>query len=301
MKKLLMGALLIALCGILACDEEEVPGPQPQTPLKEATVEVLVANAWDPGWSPDGKKLVYVEAWRVVVRDLTTETPTAITPDYGSSEYCPRVPVWLAGDKIAFLRKDEDTKLYDIYVVPAAGGEIVKYEVDADADSGLAGSIDGRFVYFTNREDLLLYRYDLEYSEKARITNTHMANFGHFDAIVKPNTNKLLFEERAVPFNGNPHAEYINEVIALPGYAPTLVYQAGQPFLPGLTVSPDGAFAVFARKEGLYAADVSTSTERWLTRASNTWADKDRRPAYSPRGDLIAFTRAGDICTCEGL
>jgi len=300
MKRILAAFFTVALLGALACQEEET-SPQAQTPLKEATVKVLMTQAWDPGWSPAGDKLVYVEEWRVTVMDLATTTPTPITPDYGSAGYCPRSPVWLPGNKIAFLRKDEITGLFDIYLVPAGGGDIAKYDADAAADSGLARSVDGRYLYFTNREDLLIYRYDLEYAAKARITNTHMTGFGHFDAVVKPNTNRIYFEERKTPFNRDPHTEYIDEVIARPGYVPGLVYQASKPFLKGLTVSPDGAHVIFAREDGLYAADVNKSTEKWLTRAPNAWADKDCDPAYSPRGDRIAFTRAGDICTCEGL
>jgi hypothetical protein len=291
----------IALGGTLAfvsCSEEEETPPEPQ-PTKENTVELVFADAWDPACSPDDRKIVFVEAFHLVVYDLVTDAKTVITPDFNSMEYCPRKPVWLEGDVIAFIRKDETTFNCHIWTVPATGGTITKHDVEVDPDSSLGADETGQYVFFTVATDRLIYRVDLTDDSTVNVSREHLLGYAHYDGIKKPAENKVYFIEREIPFNSVPHGEYIYEVISTGGGYPRLVRDTDKPYLEGLTLSPDDKYLVCAHRDGLYAYEYRTGDETWLTRSSDVWTDKDRNPHYTFDGVNIVFERAECVYMCE--
>jgi len=215
----------------------------------------------------DGYKLVFVEAYHLATYDLVTYQKRTLTPDFGSYEFCPRVPVWLTGDVIAFIRKDEATDEYLIWTIPAGGGTITKYAVVVDADSSLGGDESGRYVYYTEDETRYIGRLDLLTGEARQITHEHFMGYGQYDAVAKPSSTNLYFIQRYVPFS--------------------------------YTVSGDGKYLVYPHRDGLFSLEVNTGAETWLTRAPETWADKDRRPCFSPDNRYIVFARSGNIYRCD--
>ncbi len=295
-----VGGLLAVL--FPACEEEQTPTEPQPTPDRESTVVQLVANAWDPYYSPDSRRVVFVEAYHLAVYDTVNRESTTITPDYGSLEFTPRAPVWLAGDTIAFIRKEDSANAkYKIWTVPAVGGQVTAYDVSADAESSLEGSADGRYVYYTAETELLLYRLDLTNGGTVKLTTQHIVGYGHFDATQKPGANTIYFVERKVPFTTQPHSEYINEVKASGGGIPRAILNTDKPFLDGLTVSPDDKYLVYGHRDGLFAYEHRSGNETWLTRAPDKWTDKDHDAVYAPDGFHIAFTRNNNIYVCDAL
>ncbi len=290
-----MAALAMAA---LACQDEGTPPPPEPQPEREDTVTVLVSDAWDPDYSPDGASLVYAEAYHLAVIDLHTMQRRNLTPNYARLENCPTAPAWLPGDVVAYVRKDETTHLHNIYTIPAGGGTITKYDAEPDPDGTLGNDATGRYVYYTDRTDQLLYRLDLQTGGRQRLTSQHMVGFAHFDPRLKPGGAQLYFEERAYPFDPNPHMEYINRVNVVGG-VPVMVFTADNPFLKGMDASPDGKYLVYPHRLGLFALEINTGAETWLTRSPDTWEAKDARPSWSPDNNHIAFTRDNDVCVCD--
>lgn len=282
-----------------ACQDEEEPAPPEEQPLKENTVQLLVSNAWDPYYAAEGNKIVFAEAYHLATFDLATRKKNNITPDFGSADWAPRKPAWLAGDVVAFVRKDETSSRYRVWTVPATGGDIKRYDVDVDANSSLAGDETGRYVYYTGFGDQLLYRMDLDSGETVKITPAHITGFAHHDPVQKPGADLVYYIERQVPFNPQPHTEYINEIQAGGGGMPQILLNTDKPFLEGLTVSPDDKYIIFPHRDGLFAYEYKRGVETWLTRARDKWIDKDRNPRYAPDGTHIVFTRASNLYICE--
>lgn len=287
-----------AACAFLACEEETTPPPG-EEPLREGTVVEVISDGWDPYYSPDGLEIVFVEAYRLAIYDLVTYQKRALTPDFGSYEHCPRVPVWLSTDVVAFIRKDEASGKYLIWTIPASGGAITKYDVAVDADSSLGADENGRYLYYTAETTYLIWELDLQTGQTRQITKEHLVGYGDFDAVRKPGGNTLYFVQRHVPFSSEPHVEYICEVPISGLNVPWDVLATDKPFLPGLTASPDDKYLVYPHRDGLFALEYRAGKETWLTRAPNTWADKDRRPCYSPNGEYIVFSRRGNIYRCD--
>ncbi|UCH78133.1 MAG: PD40 domain-containing protein [Candidatus Coatesbacteria bacterium] len=292
--------LPIVICWVLpACDEEQETPPPGPTPTKENTVQMLISNAWDPCYAPTGAKLVFVEAHHLAVYDTVTRQKTIITEEFGSAEYCPKQPVWLAGDTVAFVRKDETSFEHRIWTVPAGGGTVTRFDVDVDKDSSLGGDATGRYVYFTIKTDYFIRRLDLQTGETLNLTNSHLRGYGHADPVAKPGVERIYFIERMIPFNPQPHTEYLNETNASLAGTPKLLLNTDKPFLEGLTISPDGKYAVYPHRDGLWAYEILAGKETWLTRAPDKWAHKDRHPSYSADGTTVVFTRNNNLYTCE--
>lgn len=299
MKRWLGLLLLCALVAATACQQEDEPGPPEEQPLKENTVQPLISNAWDPCYGPGGGKVVFVEAYHLATFDLTTRQKENITPDFASADFSPRKPAWLKGDIVAFVRKEEGTGKYRLWTVPAAGGDINRYDVEVDANSSLGGDETGQYAYYTGYGDQLIYRLDLETGEKVRITSNHITGFAHYDAAKTPAANLIYYIERQVPLNPQPHTEYVNEISASGGGVPRILLNTDKPFLEGLTISPDDKYIIFAHRDGLFAYEHKAGIETWLTRAPDKWTDKDRNPSYSPDGTHLVFARSGNIYICE--
>jgi len=294
--------LFLLVCGMLvmaACQDEETPPPETDQPVREGTVETVISDAWDPYYSPDGEQVVFVEAYRLSVYNLATHQKRAITPDFGSNTACPRAPVWLAGDVVAFVRKDDSSSSYYIWTVPAAGGTPTRYDAEVDANCTLGGDPTGRFVFYTAHDTRLLWRLDLQSGGTLRMTSEHSPGHGLFDPVMKPGVNDLYFIEKAIPYDPAPHAEYVSEVHATGGGVPWVLLNTDKPFLEGLSISPDDKYLLFAHGQGLYALEYRTGAQTWLTRAPSTWLDKDRHPCYAPDGQHFVFTRNNNVCICD--
>ncbi len=287
------------ILAVLACSDETEPAPPEDQPEKENTVQLLLSNAWDPYYAPGGGQIVLVEAYHVAVYDLVTRRKKNITPDFGSAARAPRKPAWLEGDVVAFVRKDEGSSKYRLWTVPATGGAIKKYDADVDADSSLAGDESGKYVYYTGAGDQLIYRLDLESGETLKITYGHITGFALYNAVQKPGANFVYYVERQVPFNPQPHTEYISEKKAEGTGIPRIVINTDKPFLEGLTASPDDKYLIFPHRDGLFACEHRAGAETWLTRAPDKWTDKDRNPRYAPDGTHFVFARANNIYICE--
>jgi hypothetical protein len=171
--------------------------------------------------------------------------------------------------------------------------------VEVDADSSLAGDEGGKYVYYTGEADQLVYRLDLNTGEKVKITSTHITGFAHYDPVKTPGANLIYYIERQVPFNPQPHTEYVNEISARGGGAPRLLLNTDRPFLEGLTISPDDKYMIFPHGAGLFAYEHKAGIETWLTRAPEKWTDKDRNPRYAPDGTHFVFARFNNIYICE--
>jgi len=299
MKKIAIALAAAAAVVWFACGEEEGNGTAEPAPVKEDTVLKLVSDAWDPCYSPDGNRLVFAEAYHLAIYNILTFAKVQLTPDCGRLENCPRAPVWLANDTVAFIRKDETSGAYNVYTIPATGGTVTKYEATTDAESSLAGDASGRYLYYTAPTEQLLYRLDLTTGERVKITGEHIIGYAHYDALAQPGTAYIYFAERMYPFNPSPHTDYISRVAGGEGGIPTLVFQSLKAFLPGLTVSPDDKYLVYPVEAGLYALEINTGVETWLTRSPNTWAAKDSQPAYAPDGRHLAFTRNNSVYCCD--
>jgi hypothetical protein len=289
------------ILAVLACSDETEPAPPEDQPQKENTVQLLLSNAWDPYYAPGGEQIVFVEAYHVTVYDLVTRRKKNITPDFGSAARAPMKPVWLEGDVVAFVRKEDGGSKYRLWTVPAAGGDIKRYDADVDADSSLAGDESGQYVYYTGAGDQLIYRLDLESGEALKITYGHITGFALYDAIQKPGANFVYYVERQVPFNPQPHSEYIKEIKSDGVGIARIVLNTDKPFLEGLTVSADDKYFIFPHRDGLFAYEHKAGTETWLTRAPDKWTDKDRNPRYAPDGTHFVFARANNIYICEAL
>jgi Tol biopolymer transport system component len=108
-----------------------------------------------PSWSPDSKRLAYVEA-----KDLTLNVKV-IDPDGGNpgkitdNAYTNAFPVWSPdGRRIAFVSSREGTRTEmargDIYVMNADGSNAVNLSRHPDEDNYPAWSDDGSSIYFVS-------------------------------------------------------------------------------------------------------------------------------------------------------
>ncbi len=301
MKRWLGLFLLVAMIAATACQEDEEPGPPEELPVKENTVQLIVSNAWDPCYSPSGDKIVFVEAYHLATFNLATRKKENITPDFASADFSPRKPAWLKGDVVAFVRKEEGTGKYRLWTVAATGGDVGRYDVDVDANSSVAGEETGEYVYYTGDGDRLIYRLELESGEKTMITANHITGFAHYDPVKTPGASLIYYIERQVPFNTQPHSEYVNEISAEGGGVPRILLNTDKPFLEGFAISPDDKYMIFAHRDGLFAYEHKAGIETWLTRAPSKWTDKDRNPCYAPDGAHFVFARSGNIYICEAL
>jgi len=133
------------------------------------------------------------------------------------------------------------------------------------------------------------------------MTGEHMTGFAHFDPVLKPGSSNLYFEERAYPFDPDRHLEYIDDVATSGAGIPRLVFQTEKPFLAGLDVSPDGKYVVYPYKAGLFALEINTGEETWLTQSPDEWEAKDAQPSYAPDGQHITYTRHNNVYICDAL
>ena len=292
--------LLAVALAMPACDEEE-PSPPGDRPTKEGTVQLLISDAWDPCYAPDSAKVVFVEAYHLAVYDTVSRRKITITPDYGSAAAAPCKPTWLAGDVVAFVRRDETTFKYHVWTVPATGGDVTRFDVTTDPDSALDGDAAGRYVFYTAESEQLLYRLDLQSGRAIQVTKWHLTGYAHYNPVQDPAEEHVFFVEREFPFNPLPHPEYVYEVKSNGQAQPVTVLNTDKPFLEGLTISGDDKYMIFPHRDGLFAYEYKSGELTWLTRAPGKWTEKDRNPSYSPDDANIVFERSGNVYICDAM
>ena len=120
--------------------------------LASGTEKKLIQNAFNPDYSPDGKRLAFDASWvgprRIWVVDSQGHNPQQLTSD--SSEAVTHVrPRWSPdGEKMVF-QNIERTK-FDVRIVDLATGRSVWVTNDAVQDINPVWSPTGKYVYFSS-------------------------------------------------------------------------------------------------------------------------------------------------------
>ncbi|MBT9458604.1 MAG: PD40 domain-containing protein [Burkholderiaceae bacterium] len=141
-----------------------------------------------PSWSPDSRRLAYVEAkspaMNVQVVNADGTQPAKLT----DNAYTNAFPIWAPdGRRIAFVSSREGTRTEmargDIYVMNADGSSVVNLTRHPDEDNYPAWAADGSAIYFVSLRDgnAQLYAVPLNGDAPARLTR----NSGH-DVGVRP-------------------------------------------------------------------------------------------------------------------
>ncbi|MEO6066420.1 MAG: hypothetical protein ABJB33_00525 [Gemmatimonadota bacterium] len=122
-----------------------------------------VAQAW---WSPDGKKILFISdrsgSWDLWVVEVATGALTHLV-DWPSEE---RVATWSGDGTAIYFGSDRDSRLSDLWRIPATGGEATRVTTDgraggplltrngvADVYAGFFGSRAGEFTLERIRPD----------------------------------------------------------------------------------------------------------------------------------------------------
>jgi Tol biopolymer transport system component/serine/threonine protein kinase len=117
----------------------------------------LTTFGWNPGWSPDGKKLVFA-AEPISRTPFDRPTTSALwTVDVATgelhrlSEGDAVQPSWSPGGRrIAYWGLAEGGAQRDLYTIPAGGGEPRAVTRDAAVDWSPVWSPDGKYLYFSS-------------------------------------------------------------------------------------------------------------------------------------------------------
>jgi Tol biopolymer transport system component len=134
----------------------------------DATGLRVLARAGDhagfPGWSPDGKRLVYRASAKtdkgLRIIDLVTEQITKLT----SGPHTDNFPVWSPdGDRIAFVSDRDDD--YEIYSIRPDGTGLKRLTRSRGNEGHLAWSQDGKWIAFASArtgfvDEALLHPYN---------------------------------------------------------------------------------------------------------------------------------------------
>lgn len=161
-----------------------------------------VYNINDHGLSPDGKWLAISDQseadhhYRIYVLPIDGGTPRAIT---GPNSY------WHGwspdGKTISFvgLRNGD----YDVYTIPAVGGEETRLTTAKGVDDGPAYSPDGKYIYFSSERSgsTQIWRMNADGSDQQQITNDgFQSRFPH----VSPDGQWLEFLTYDANVKGHP-------------------------------------------------------------------------------------------------
>lgn len=165
----------------------------------------FMGSELDPVLSPDGGRLAF--SWSgvdsgnfdIYVKALGEEEPLRLTEHPGEDKN----PAWSPdGDRLAFVRSSQAGN--GLFVVPLLGGVERKL---VDCVSGdipdLVWSVDGRFLFFPDREVLGepsgIFRLDIETREKKRITRPPAHLSGDRDLTASPDGSRIVFARAVMP------------------------------------------------------------------------------------------------------
>jgi dipeptidyl aminopeptidase/acylaminoacyl peptidase len=290
-------ALLVALTG-LAVAEQPKGGKHP------LTIEDVwkVQRVGSPAMSPDGKWVaVEVTSYDMEENDSTSDIWLLSTDGQGPQRRLTAHkakdsgPVWSPdGKQVAFVSK-RDGDVAQVYLIPAAGGEAVKLTDMPMGPSGLKWAPDGKTLYCVARTwpdtpDDAAYqkRAKAEKDSKVKAFIIDDAMYRVWDQWIADGKRPVVFAIDAA--TGKHKNLFADTKLHLPIY---------QPSAEDYDVAPDGkelCFAADSVKEigtdfnsDLYVMPLDQAGAPRNITTDNPAADG--RPAYSPDGKSIAFTR----------
>ncbi len=293
---------------------------------------LLVADAEDPGISPDGTMIAFSRrsaagTLRIVVAPLEAPDQARVLTGDGDGVWDHRRPAWTP-DGTTICYHDQN----DLWLIPVAGGAARRLTADDAPDYNPAWSPSGRFVYFGSdrQETQAIWRAEVGSGELGRVTmgsgrenwptlarssdvvaystfaertslelvDTAQQERAHFDP------GRLLYDPTIAPdrssvvFTSNVEGSFDLWRLSLKDNRPAgepvrLTEQAGSCSVPKF--SPDGRWIAFQRVTGGQRDVWTMPSEGGMAANFTTHPAVDFNPVWSPDGSRLAFVsdRAG--------
>lgn len=162
--------------------------------VKDITGALSKNQKTSPSWSPDSKRIMYVEAkdlaLNIHVVDVDGGNPGKLTDNIYTNAF----PSWSPdGRRIAFVSSREGNRTQlargDIYVMNADGSGAINLTQNPEEDNYPAWSADGNSIYFVSLRDgtAQIYAVPAQGGEQQRLTH----NPG-FDVMIRPQTVRVV-------------------------------------------------------------------------------------------------------------
>ena len=218
-----LGAAALAVVGTLALAALR-PEPSFREQYTVSPFTTLVGNELDPGFSPDGQKVVF--AWdrgtgsnsNLFIKEIGSERITQLTTGGGDD----RSPVWSPdGRSIAFVRLTEASMF--VFVVPATGGaerELVNTSRWPgprlpSSVSWLSWTADGKWLIAPENdstgEHIALIAISLATGERRTLTRPSPQWFGDVSPALSRDSKLLYFVRMASVSAGDLHVLKLTE------------------------------------------------------------------------------------------
>lgn len=232
-------------------------------------------------WSPDSSELVFSrqtasEVALFIVDTETLEERQLTQPEVGQVHA--RAAWSNDGEWIAYI----EFSAYDIYRIPAAGGEAEPLLVNDDPNTGLAWSNDDSKILFTVARTTTgggdIWDLDLESKATRQLTNG-----ATLSSPVLSSTGRIVVAQ------WSHDASFSRIRMAAPDVDEQISLSTGENYAP--SYSPDGRTIVFqsarSGRSELWLHDLETGSEQLLTRPPD--GKQDRTPGWSPDGSQVVF------------